>query len=415
VRGGHCYTRAEAFLTFLTRGDMGTGKRFSTIAALAVFYALGAGCATGPDGKIMDAFPVASVAWSLDGHTIAAGANSKHVVYLLDGREQRIRAVLSGPGGALDLLKLEEGKTGPALAFSPDGRKLATAGLETSVAAQLWDVDTAKELARFPGNHQIRSIAFSPDGRRLAVAGPSTAITVFDVATKASLKKWNAHNTAAITVAYIPGVSALATGGADSTVKIWHSETFEQLGEINDFPGDVTDIVSTPSGRQLATTAAAGRDVRLYDINPGSQSLLDTSARGLIDRSLALPDSVSSGAKAVAITGMLMFGPGFMYLIAPFVIRKTSPPGAPYTLYRCDPRVVVSADGRRVAAIVEDRGLRLYIVDLTTGATVVSEEKLQSCALAISPDGRTLISGGFSAGVRFYDSVKGTRIDKPNP
>src|SRR5205085_419163 len=72
-----------------------------------------------------------------------------------------------------------------SLAFSPDGKTLATLGTQAGVLLRLFDVDTGKLRRAFPKDDRVRpergSVAFAPDGKTVAAAG--TSIRLYDVAT----------------------------------------------------------------------------------------------------------------------------------------------------------------------------------------------------------------------------------------
>jgi WD40 repeat protein len=106
------------------------------------------------------------VCFSPDSRVLATGYNT--VVRLWDVATRRERAALRGHEGGLT-----------ALAFSPDGRRLATASLDGT--ARLWDVATGRELAALRGHEGwVIDLAFSPDGRRLASAGQDGTIRFWE-------------------------------------------------------------------------------------------------------------------------------------------------------------------------------------------------------------------------------------------
>jgi WD40 repeat protein len=75
-----------------------------------------------------------------------------------------------------------EGFFGTGVAFSPDGRLLATGLGARDSTVQIWDVRTGRELAAFKGHHSaIAAVAFSSDGRTLASGGGDSTVLMWDV------------------------------------------------------------------------------------------------------------------------------------------------------------------------------------------------------------------------------------------
>ena len=67
-----------------------------------------------------------------------------------------------------------------SIAFSPDGKTIASGSYDSAI--RLWDVDTGKEKRMLRGHRgYIISIAFSPDGKTLASAGWDNTISLWDV------------------------------------------------------------------------------------------------------------------------------------------------------------------------------------------------------------------------------------------
>lgn len=146
------------------------------------------------------------VAYSKDGRYLAAISASNAVLWNATTHE-RLRE-MSRPG-----------RLGP-LAFDPSGTLLARAcGRETWA----WDVASGEERTEFSGIHRddVIDLAFSPDGRRLATAGWDNQVGLWDAATGAALDRLIGHIKPVVSVEYSPDGGLLATAGLDHVVRIW--------------------------------------------------------------------------------------------------------------------------------------------------------------------------------------------------
>ena len=149
------------------------------------------------------------------------------------------------------------------VAFSPDGRLLATASFDKTV--RLWDPATGQHRRTLTGHDgAVSGVAFSPDGRLLATASFDKTARLWDPATGQHRRTLTGHDGAVSGVAFSPDGRLLATAGDDKTARLWDPATGEHRRTLTGHDAEVSGVAFSPDGRLLATASRDGT-ARLWD------------------------------------------------------------------------------------------------------------------------------------------------------
>jgi len=315
-----------------------------------------------------------SVAAASDGARLAVGGVDERVRVLRFAREPQIRSFAAHSDATR------------SVAFSADGRRVATGGGGKDASARVWDAATLAPLATLAGAAgSVMALSCSPDGRRLALGGRAGELSVWDWERQAPLYRVPLGERV-FDAAFSPDGSLVAQSGASGTVRLFDAASGALAGALVGHEGTVGGLAFSPDGKLLAT-AGTDHTVRLWDVATRREERV---LRGHRDWAWAVDfsadgRSLATGGKDGEILLWELAGDG----AAPRRLRGHA---------KWVNVVEFSPDGRALLSCSDDRTVRVW--DVASGEeTMILHSSHGVDAARLAPDGRTLAYGEGPAAV----------------
>jgi WD40 repeat protein len=258
-----------------------------------------------------------------------------------------------------------------AAAFSRDGRWIVSGGEDGTL--RIWDRGDGRETARLLG-HQgaVTALALAPGGERLVSGGADGSVRVWETLSGREIAVLRGHRGEVSAVRWLDG-SRIVSAGRDGSLRVWDGERGEALAtwaEGGEADPPILALAVAPDGRLAASATPQG--ISIWDAKSGER------VRSLEGHAGGLGDDLGRRRAAWAVAALVFLPDGTL------------------------------------ASGGDDRTLRLWDVGSGEARKVIREtvQPRPITALAASADGRWLLAGDDSNGVRLWDLEAGAPADR---
>ena len=161
------------------------------------------------------------IALSYYHHQAAGGSYTLDLATLLNSRLDNTVQIWYALTGSNLLIYRDHFYFVTAVAWSPDGKKIASASADTNV--QVWNVATGTNILTYRGHStKVNAVAWSPDGTRIASASDDRTVQVWDATTGETIFTYRGHAKEISSVTWSPNGTRIASAGYDATVHVWN-------------------------------------------------------------------------------------------------------------------------------------------------------------------------------------------------
>lgn len=168
-----------------------------------------------------------NLVFSDDGNMLA-GSSEYGTIWVWDLKSGKLLRTITTHEAVTDIVDVGFGPKKISLAFSPDGKHLASGNMTGGVIlTDVNNIDLSQTLE--PQSWRVLSLAFSPDGKHLASGSKDTSINIYAVENGSKITTLRGHTTGVLTLTFSQDSKTLVSGSMDGTIIFWDRDKIVEM------------------------------------------------------------------------------------------------------------------------------------------------------------------------------------------